>query len=1023
MITVPEPLSEIDAWLGETGRESDEYIRAQSYLDAAAVVASYAPETLVPLDGDRADRDACINMLLETSRPVETNSGPRWRLDEAARAESLRRLAAAGDLHRAMTLNPGDPSDALQVAFTAFLAGLRPSLEGASLDELIAARVAASWAQPVIGSMDIRELDVRIERERLLEPMRALSNESFIGRKKELQILADYVGVLPPDTATQWIQRSIKDVRRRFSPTPPLYISGPGGMGKSTLLAHFVLQHADRPDPVPIVYLDFDRPSLNPSRPLTVLAEAVRQLLVQFPRAQAGASGLGLEIAAADNALESDSLFRSRHFARGDDLARRFAEFVSTIQSFTPHPTILLLDTFEQAQRQGDSQVEVFWSLMDRLAYTGLPIKIVAAGRGALPGHLQHEALPLGPLSQPEAIELLRAKVSLGGAGSLQQEDAREVISLVGAAPLNVTLAARVLALEGLKGLRETRRRRRLFQKIAAEEHQGILQARILGHLGKASPDLGRLVDPGLIVRRLTPDVIRIVLAGPCALGDIDRNRADELYQALVSQAGLVDSHREHGAVWHIPHVRSAMLPLLIGKLGERATAIHRAAVAYYRDEKGPIARAEEVYHRLWLGEEPDDRWEDSIRGYLANALDDFDDHAKLWLADRLGVEVDKAVRWRASLLDWERQTEIRARTLMAAGLLDGALAAFSERVDRSDSSPLFAMEADARILTADLEGARAVIEAGLEAMSAGRRPDLVLALLQRGAVVEERLGHVSDAKRFASDAVEQARATGDRALIFVARVAEYRLARLDGVVIASVLANMRDRLARSVSSDLIDRLRTMPGALEDAASEIGTAAPELVFETLRMSGLDRHSLIQTLEDEVGDARLEDALQLDHKAAEHMRDLVWRRSGVSTGRLGEELLRLLLDSQDRPDLLEFVVRAISLSADATRRQSLARGLAAPGRHGINRKQVAQLSGAIAAELSASVIERVMYSVFDRQISKLTPSSAGSFSDQVADILLEASRRGQLAAFLEALVRQRELSPPLRASIDHVLERL
>ena len=65
-------------------------------------------------------------------------------------------------------------------------------------------------------------------------------------------------------------------------------IHGPGGRGKSALVSRFILEHATLPDTqkFPWAYLDFDRPSIQPEEPLTLLLEAVRQLGIQYPEAR-----------------------------------------------------------------------------------------------------------------------------------------------------------------------------------------------------------------------------------------------------------------------------------------------------------------------------------------------------------------------------------------------------------------------------------------------------------------------------------------------------------------------------------------------------------------------------------------------------------------------------------------------------------------------------------------------------------------------------------------------------------------
>jgi hypothetical protein len=66
---------------------------------------------------------------------------------------------------------------------------------------------------------------------------------------------------------------------------PALSVFGPGGIGKSALVARFVPEHARLPEDarIPFAYLDFDRPILDISKPLTLCLEMLRQLHLQFP--------------------------------------------------------------------------------------------------------------------------------------------------------------------------------------------------------------------------------------------------------------------------------------------------------------------------------------------------------------------------------------------------------------------------------------------------------------------------------------------------------------------------------------------------------------------------------------------------------------------------------------------------------------------------------------------------------------------------------------------------------------------
>src|SRR3712207_8944058 len=53
------------------------------------------------------------------------------------------------------------------------------------------------------------------------------------------------------------------------------FIHGVGGSGKSALISRFILENIEgaEDERLPFAYLDFDRPELSPSEPLSLLAE------------------------------------------------------------------------------------------------------------------------------------------------------------------------------------------------------------------------------------------------------------------------------------------------------------------------------------------------------------------------------------------------------------------------------------------------------------------------------------------------------------------------------------------------------------------------------------------------------------------------------------------------------------------------------------------------------------------------------------------------------------------------------
>jgi cellulose synthase operon protein C len=1013
-----ERSEEIDAWLAETDAERRAETLAHPYIEAASVLASFDPWTLEPTRTPQADQTVCLNTVLELSEPVRgSNNSPRWRLNSSARESGLRSLGSRVAFESALRRNPADPQDPTQRALDAFLRGEPLRLETLDLAQLVAAREVASWVEDVLSPPPpIALIDMWLERARLLEPMQALVAHGFVGRKTELERLAAYVGVLRPTTALATAMLSIRGIADKVigGPRQPLYLKAAGGMGKSTLLARFILEHAALPAaPVPFIYLDFDRPTLDPLHANGILAEAVRQIDAQFPGRLEETEGYAGDLASSNRSLEGDHYYSSRHYSRRADHLRRFESAIENLAAVNGQPVVLVLDTFEQAQRQGDSAVSALWSLLQSLAHSARNLRVIVAGRGDLSKTFPHEEVILQPFGRQDAINLLTAPRVSGG-DALSPQDAGAVFDLVGGVPLSLALARRVLEQEGLAGLRQASGRRLLFSLISAEEQQGLLNARIINHLQRGSPKLKAIADPGLILRRVTADVILCVLSGPCGLEDITADDAEALFQDLINEVGLFDTHREAQAVWHLQHVRTVMLPRLLRKLGPKAAAIHTAAVAYYAAREGPVSRSEEVYHRLWLGERPDHLWSDALRPYLAGAVEELAGQAKLWLADKLGVQVDADLRRLASQEDWERQTEISVRTLLTSGLFSAALGALHERRVRTPASPLFALEADALILQERLAEADAVLAAGLQSAGSTGQGDIVLALLERLIAVAERRGDTDAARGFAEEALGQADALDDALTAFAARIAWLRNASSDRVSFEAE-ARQREEALAQLTPDFIQRLKERPGLLEDAAGEFGPEAPKLLVSALEVTGIDRDSLIVALQ---SPSVMALADRLDAKVAEDFRRLAALQSGATTGYLGQALAALASLRQD-PDLNEVLAQIIRASSASNRRQVLAAG-GLNSRNGLSARALHHLTEALAAELSKDIFFRATYSTIDQL--PVEPGRDSTFESQIWDTLNHLIKLGRFTEFLERVAKLPMMTPTLRSLVLDILTR-
>src|SRR5262249_32191466 len=75
---------------------------------------------------------------------------------------------------------------------------------------------------------------------------------------------------------------------------------------------------------------------------------------------------------------------------------------------------------------------------------------------------------------------------------------------------------------------------------------------------------------------------------------------------------------------------------------------IDREAANFWSKRPGAIARAEELYHRLRLGEARDvleSRWDPEAALHLRGALGEVPDASRAWLADKLGASLDETTR------------------------------------------------------------------------------------------------------------------------------------------------------------------------------------------------------------------------------------------------------------------------------------------------------------------------------------------------------------------------------------------
>ncbi len=725
-----------------------------AYQLAASVLTSFDADTLQPFDNpDMSDSEVADGKrsLLDISTPHhDLTVQRRWVLDHGARKRALAKLETRDRLTDALELAHERPSDPLQQTFEAIVRGTAKPLEQQSLSELRLMLVAGEWLEDTELAFDegvSAEIQARISWHELMEPFRYLVKDGFQGRERELIDLHQHL------------------YHNADAAKKALLIYGAGGVGKSTLLAQFILRNTDlksQSERVPFSYVDFDAADISPQEPLTLLFEMTRQLAVQFP-----------DFAhSVDELIEDWAWRRDTHAVRGepnfiveqkvkhggfvsgkvisriDDVPGYMSSFGPLIQSMISQvrmPWLLVLDTFEEVQTRSRDAVAAVTNFLSTLQAAVPTVRIMIAGRGEMPSTSEFEMKQslLGPFDREAALGYLSTRgVKSRGVGEA-------IFDAVGGNALSLKLATEVVAREGVDfDAPNERELRNLLRKINEGNIQGQLYRRVLDHI--ENDDVRKLASPGLTLRRITPEIIEEVLAEPCGIRVSDSAEAERLFDLLKQEVSLITPINER-AVRHRSDIRAVMLRSLRQEHPSAVPDIHRAAVAYYARQEGVEARAEEIYH--WLFIETDlertsarweRKWQAELDRRLSPALFELDDRPRRWLASQLGMTgISDAVAEDTTLPEWERFTERRVRDLMQRHKWLDALALLGERTERTQSSPLYFLEASLLRQQQRWEEARRVAYDGIYVhKQVDDNPLALLNLLRQAVAIDLHLRH-----------------------------------------------------------------------------------------------------------------------------------------------------------------------------------------------------------------------------------------------------------------------------------------
>jgi hypothetical protein len=728
---------------------------------------SLEAETEKPRGEPKKPQDEREKPQVETKKPI-------WTLRKAARRQILEELVRENMAVKALELVPAPFRPALNPVLADLMRRKPIDLDYPPRDQIVLALHAIDLLRGIkeLTLPDPAELEARLHRSDIIATLRALAQGKFAGRDSELHTIREYVEA-PWDPAAPY----------QFE--APLLIYGPGGMGKSTLLAEFLLREviAGGTPRYPFAYFDFDRRSLSIVYPVTILYDALAQVGAFYPENRSRLMALRDRWRPVMR-QERDPAFTSGLESVAFSTARETGAFVSEFCAeivnlkVQNQPLLLVLDTFEEVQgRSGDYVAELNTFLHDLAAQLhsatsgSCCLRVVLSGRVPVP-ELPTKPLSLEALSPTDARSFLQA---LGIHPSLTER----VVKQVRGVPLTLRLAAELM----LKSQDEVLARgefdgmHQVWYQLRDEELQGMLFERYLHQI--PDKEVRKLAHPGLVLRQITVPIIEQVLAEPCGLrlasaatpGHIQRGpelrTAEDLFVGLERQISLV-SRESGGVLKHRPELRAVMLEMLKRDRStkRKVSEIHKKAVDYYRklsDQKPDdvLSRAEEIYHRLQLGQSEKEVSSRRLRGVeteLETSLDELPPRSRTilatWLDLQRGVEKSKTQRRKADPATWERYAQTRVERLIQLNRPKEALKVLSERTERLPGSRLFPAEVSVykhlgnwdRMRDTALKGIASCADAGDSALAYELVQMLVQSLLFSG--------NLEDAKR----AIAQAR-------------------------------------------------------------------------------------------------------------------------------------------------------------------------------------------------------------------------------------------------------------------------
>jgi hypothetical protein len=637
---------------------------------ALALVAQHATEVEWP-PKDRRTQDGGTRTL--------------WRLDPEARRRELARLIAEQRLGETIALHGELPDD----EFARYLrSALQSELRPADVppEERNSANSALSFARDALpketsesAARAAVELRALLSRQAEENRINAILPGRLFGRERERAALDTYVatGAVPPsdrlrDPGAPAVQvrgylltgspgsgksALVTDLvrRRRGYATPANPANGPAArLAARAVAAVGQLMRTERVLFAPVILLDFDRPAIALGGELEWTTELTRQLAYGYPQLDRALGERRAKVRQIQAQIDPTGTAATFVLTITADMKKGVADELRAL-GMLGSTLVLVVDTFEEvlvrslSAAPSDLAQTLFGRLLlwaDSLASLTDDsnrsvfgaVRVVVSGRvkpaldpvelGAW--FVGHHAV--GPLEPDAAVDFLRSRDEQH---RFDRARARRAVEAIGGHPLNLIMLERRVRYLPDEKIEQELREVSIVSMLGGEEGTRVLYSRYLWRMHHdamiedgVTPEMVRAAAfPGLVLREVTPDLLREVIGPAAELPALNPVTAQALFYRLVTQMWLVEKVPGRDIARHKPDVRRLMLPMMIGNataftsedardmatMGEHVAAVRKRAIVWFERAASELpsepdraaARTEAAYHRAFLDEPP----------------------------------------------------------------------------------------------------------------------------------------------------------------------------------------------------------------------------------------------------------------------------------------------------------------------------------------------------------------------------------------------------------------------------------